>query len=144
MILQYCGDRSVQWGDDIAIVGITSVLWRVFSTLGDNISTCGGNISTVVVNISIVKGIQYNRGYLQYSGGSFSTVGDNISNVEVALYSGDEDLKHYEFSKIIEIFSTAYFTLKSDRPHYSPQLLTTADMVKDLGYKILVLGKILL
>ena len=73
-------------------------------------------------------------------GDTFSTVGDNISNVEVAQYSGDEDLKH-EFSKIIEIFSTAYFTLKSDRPHYSPQLLTTADMVKDLGYKNLVLVK---
>ena len=52
----------------------------------------------------------------------------------------DEDLKHYQFSKIVEIFSTAYFTMKSDRPHYSPQLLTTADMVKDLGYKRLVLG----
>ena len=71
MILQYCGDRSVQWGDDIAIVGIASVLWRVFSTLGDDISSCRGNISTVGVNISIVKGIQYNGGYLQYSGGYF-------------------------------------------------------------------------
>ena len=130
MILQYCGDRSVQWGDDIATVGIASVLWRLFSTLGDNISTCGGNISTVGVNVSIVKGIQYNGEYLQYSGGYFQYRGDNISNVEVAQYSGDEDLKHYEFSKIIEIFSTAYFTLKSDRPHYSPQLLTTADIVK--------------
>ena len=75
-------------------------------------------------------------------GDIFSTVGDKISNVEVAHYSGDGDLKYYEFSKIIEIFSTAYFTSKSDRSHYSPQLLTTADMVKDLGYKNLVLGKI--
>ena len=83
-------------------------------------------------------------GYLQYSGDTFSNVGDNISNVEVAQYSGDEDLKHYEYLKIIEIFSTAYFTLKSDRLHYSPQLLTTADMVKDLGYKSLVVGKMLL
>ena len=112
-------------------MGVTSVQWGV--------------------NISIVKGIQHNGGYLQhdggylqYSGDTFSTVGDNISNVEVVHYNGDEDLKHYEFSKIIEIFSTAYFTLKSDRSHYSPQLLTTADMVKDLGYKNLVLGKILL
>ena len=127
----------IQCRDDIGIVGITSVLWRVFSTLGDNISTCGGNISTV-------KGIQHNGGYFRYSGGYFQYRGDNISNVEVAHYNGDEDLKHYEFSKIIEIFSTAYFTLKSDRSHYSPQLLTTADMDKDLGYKNLVLGKILL
>ena len=29
------GITSVQWG-------IASVLWRVFNTLGDNISTCGG------------------------------------------------------------------------------------------------------
>ena len=72
---------------------ITSVLWRVFSTLGDNISTCGDNISTV---------------------------GDNISTVEVAQYSGDKDLK-------------------SDRLHHRPQLLTTADMVKDLGHKNLAL-----
>ena len=115
-----------------------------FSTLGDNISTCGGNISIVGVNISIVKGIQYSGGIFSTVGDTFSTVGDNISNVEVAQYSGDEDLKHYEFSKIIEIFSTAYFILKSDRPHYSPQLLTTSDMVKDLGHKNLVLGKILL
>ena len=91
-----------------------------------------------------MKGIQYNGGIFSTVGDTFSTVGDNISNVEVAQYSGDEDLKHYEFSKIIEIFSTAYFTLKSDRPHYSSQLLTTADIVKDLGYESLVLGKILL
>ena len=70
----------------------------------------------------------------------FSTVGDNISTVEVAQYSGDKNLKHYEFSKNLEIFSRAYFASKSDRP----QMLTTADMVKDLGYKNLVLGKILL
>ena len=96
------------------------------------------------VNISIVKGIQHNGGIFSTVGDTFSTVGDTITNVEVANYNGDEDLKHYEFSKIIEIFSTAYFTLKSDRSHYSPQLLTTADMVKYLGYKNLVLGQILL
>ena len=99
MILQYCGDHSVQWGDDIAIVGITSVLWRVFSTLGDNISTCGGNSVQWGVNISIVKGIQYNGGIFSTVEDTFSTMGDNISNVEVAQYNGDEDLKHYEFQR---------------------------------------------
>ena len=98
--------------------------------MGDNISTVGDNISTV-------EGIQY-------SGGNISTVGDNMSTVEVAQYSGDKDLKYYEFSKNLEIFSRAYFTSKSDRPHHRTQLLTTADRVKDLGYKNLVLGKILL
>ena len=98
---------------------------------GDNISTVGDNIITV-------EGIQY-------SGDTFSTVGDNISTVEVAQYSGDKDLtEYYEFSKNLEIFSRAYFASKSDRPHHRTQLLTTADMVKDLGYKNLVLGKILL
>ena len=77
-------------------------------------------------------------------GDNISTVGDNISTVEVAQYSGDKDLKYYEFSKNPEIFSRAYFASKSDRPHHRTQLLTTADMVKDLGYKNLVLGKILL
>ena len=105
------GVTSVQWG-------ITSVLWRVFSTVG---------------------------GYLQYSGGITSVQwGDYISTVEVAQYSGDKDLKYYEFSKNLEIFSRAYFASKSDRSNHRTQLLTTADMVKDLGYKNLVLGKILL
>ena len=121
--IQYCGGiPSVLWGDNsstcggIASVlwGILSVLWRLFSTVGDNISTVGDNISTV---------------------------GDTISTVEVAQYSGDKDLKYYEFSKNLEIFSRAYFASKSDRPHHRTQLLTTADMVKDLGYKNLVLGK---
>ena len=84
-------------------------------------------------------------GYLQYSGGITSVQwGDDISTVEVAQYSGDKDLKYYEFSKNLEIFSRAYFASKSDWPHHRTQLLTTADMVKDLGYKNLVLGKILL
>ena len=91
-------------------MGVTSVLWRVFSTVGD----------------------------------TFSTVGDNISTVEVAQYSGDKDLKYYEFLKNLEIFSRAYFASKSDRPYHRTQLLVTAGMVKDLGYKKLVLGKILL
>ena len=77
-------------------------------------------------------------------GDNISTVEDNISTVEVAQYSGDKDLKYYEFSKNLEIFSRAYFASKSDRPHHRNQLLTTADMVKDLGYKNLVLGKLLL
>ena len=75
---------------------------------------------------------------------SFSTVGDNISTVEVALYSEDKDLKYYEFSKNLEILSKAYFLLKLDQPHHRPQVLTTADLAKDLEYKNLVLGKILL
>ena len=96
-------------------------------------------------NISTVEGIQYSGRYLQYSGGIPSVQWrDNISTVEVAQYSGDKDLKYYEFSKNLEIFSRAYFASKSDRPHNRTQLLTTADMVKDLGYKNLVLGKILL
>ena len=113
---------------------------------GDNISTCGGITSVQWGdNISTVEGIQYSGGYLQCSGGITSVQwGDNISTVEVAQYSGDKDLKYYEFSKNLEIFSRAYFASKSDRPHYRTQLLTMADMVKDLGYKNLVLGKILL
>ena len=97
--------------------GITSVQWGITSVLWRVFSTVGG---------------------------TFSTVGDNISTVEVAQYSGDKDLKYYEFSKNLEIFSRAYFASKSDRPHHRTQLLTTADMVKDLGYKNSVLGKILL
>ena len=61
--------------------------------------------------------------------------GDSISTVEVIQHTGDKDLKYYEFSKNLEIFSRAYFASQSDRPHRRPQLLTTADMVKDLGYK---------
>ena len=73
---------------------------------------------------------------------NISTVGDNISTVEGIQYSGHKDLKYHEFSKNLEIFSRAYFASLSDRPHRRPQVLTTADMVKDLGYKNLVLGKI--
>ena len=68
-------------------------------------------------------------------GDTFSTVGDNISIVEVAQHSGDKDLKYYEFSKNLEIFSRACFASKLDRPHHRPQFLTTADMVKDPGRK---------
>ena len=69
-------------------------------------------------------------------------MGDNIGPVEVIQYNGDEDLKYYELSKNLEIFSRAHFASQSDRPHRRPQVLTTADMIKDLGYKNLVLGKL--
>ena len=136
--LQYCG-------------GITAV------HVGDSFSTVGDTFSTVEV-------VQYIGGKHQYMWGItsvqwgiasvlwrvFSTVGipsvqwgDNISTVKVAQYGGDKDLTYYEFSKNLEIFSRAYFASKSDRPHHRTQLLTTADMVKDPGYKNLVFGKIL-
>ena len=56
-VVQYIGGiTSVLWGDSFSTVevvqysgeiasvlwGIASVLWRLFSTVGDNISTCGG------------------------------------------------------------------------------------------------------
>ena len=72
----------------------------------------------------------------------FSTVGDNISPVEVIQYSGDKDLKYYEFSKNLEIFPEL-ISLRNQIDHIAGfKVLTTADMVKDLGYKSLVLGKI--
>ena len=71
-------------------------------------------------------------------------MGNNISTVEVAQYCGDKDLKYYEFSRNLKIFSRAYLASKSDLPLHRPQLLTTADRVKDLGYKNLLLGKKLL
>ena len=89
-------------------------------------------------------------GYLQYSGGITSVQwGDNISTVEVAQYSGDKDLKYYEFSKNLKesrnLFQSLFrFEIRSATSQDSIKLLTTADMVKDLGYKNLVLGKILL
>ena len=36
------GIASVLWGYSFSTVGIPSVLWRLFSTVGDNISTVGG------------------------------------------------------------------------------------------------------
>ena len=52
--IQYCGGiPSVLWGDNSSTCGvIASVLWRLFSTVGDNISTVGDSFSTV-------EGIQY-------------------------------------------------------------------------------------
>ena len=60
------GIPSVLWrlfstvGDNISTVGVASVLSRVFSTLGDNISTVGDNISTV-------EAIQYSGGRILIS-----------------------------------------------------------------------------
>ena len=67
--IQYGGGiPSVLWGitaahvgDSFSTVGILSVLWRLFSTVGDYISTVGNSFSTT-------EGIQY-------IGGSLSTVG---------------------------------------------------------------------
>ena len=70
--------------------GITSVQW---------------GITSVLWRVFVQWGI------LQYS---LSTVGDNISTAEVAQDSGDKDLKYYEFSKNLEIFSRANFASKSD------------------------------
>ena len=126
--------------------GIASVLWRVFSTCRGITSVQWGD------NISTVEGIQYSGRIPSVQWGIPSVQwgipsvqwGVNISTVEVAQYSGDKDLptEYYEFSKNLEIFSRAYFASKSDRPHHRTQLLTKADMVKDLGYKNL--GEILL
>ena len=77
--------------------------------MGDNSSTCGG--------------------YLQYSGRIPSVQWGITSTVEVVQYSEDKDVKYYEFSKNLEIFSRAYFASRSDRPYHRPQLLTTADIV---------------
>ena len=113
---------------------------------GDNISTCGGITSVQWGdNISTVEGIQYSGGKPSVQWG-IPSVQRGMTSVlwRVAQYSGEKDLKYYEFSKNLEIFSGAYFASKSDRPHHRTQLLTTADMVKDLGYKNLVFGKILL
>ena len=47
---------------------IASVLWRAFSTLGDNISTCRGITSVQWRdNISTVEGIQYSGGRILIS-----------------------------------------------------------------------------
>ena len=59
----------------------------------------GGNISTVGI-----ASVQYIDGYLQYMrGGSISTVGDSIRNVESIQYSGGRFLV------------SACFTIKNDK-----------------------------
>ena len=46
-VVQYSGGiTSVHAGDNISTVGITSVLWRVFSTVEGYLQYCGGYNST--------------------------------------------------------------------------------------------------
>ena len=73
-----------------------SVLWKLFSTMGENSGTCGDNISTVGDTSSIVEVVQYCGGYSVHwgippvhAGDNISTVGDNISTVEGIQYSRD-------------------------------------------------------
>ena len=116
----------------VHVGGKQRYMWgNSFSTVGDSFSTVGDSFSNVGIAL-VMWGI------------ASVLWRDNISAVEVAQYSGDEDLKYCESLKNLEIFSRDYFASKSDRPYCIPQVLTTADMVKDLGYKLSVLGKILL
>ena len=69
--------------------GITSVLWRVFSTVEGYLQYCGG-IPSVLWGITAVH-----VGYLQYCGGcsvqwggNISTVRDSFSTVEGIQYIG--------------------------------------------------------
>ena len=71
--LQYCGGiTAVQWRDNISTVGIASVLWRIFSTLGDNIST--------------VEGIQYSGGRILISACLVINNDEKISTFFVLRY----------------------------------------------------------
>ena len=103
----------------------------------EDISCTCGRITAVHVGIPLVLWRLFST-----VGDTFSTVEGNINTAEVAKYNGDKDLRYQEFSKNFEILTRAYFALKSDQPHHRPQLLTIADIVKDLGYKKLGLGKI--
>ena len=76
-------------------------MWR------DNISTCGGITSVQWGIMSVLWRV------FSTVEDTFSTVEDNISTVEVAQYSGNKDLKYYEFPKNLEIFSRASFASKS-------------------------------
>ena len=87
-----------------------------------------------------MEGIQYSGDAFSNVGVSFSTVGDNISTVGVIQYSGGKDLKYHELSKNLEIFSRAYLASQSGRPHRRPQVLTTADLVKDKEHKKNIAG----
>ena len=49
------GITAVHVGDSFSTAGIPSVLWRLFSTVGDSFNTVGDNISAV-------EGIQYSGG----------------------------------------------------------------------------------
>ena len=65
-------------------------------------------------------------------------MGNNISTVEVAQYSGDKDLKYTNFQRISKSFPEL-ISIRNQIGHITGlKLLTTADMVKDLGYKNLV------
>ena len=78
--LQYCGGCSVQWG-------IASVLWRVFSTLGDYISTCRGITSVQWGdNICTVEGIQYSGGRILISAWLVINNDERISTFFVLRY----------------------------------------------------------
>ena len=167
-MLQYCrgittvhagGITSVQWGIH-QYYGGYSVLWRdTFSTVGDNSSTWGiasalWGIPSVLCRLFSTVGIRS----VQWRIASvlwkvFGTLGDNISTVGLPLILWGitsvlwrllntveirlEILRNFEeslnlFQKLISL----------DRPHRKPQVFTTVDMVKDLGYKNLVLGAV--
>ena len=66
-------------------MGIASVLWRVFSTLEDNISTCEDNISTVGDNISTVEGIHYSGEIPSVQWGITSVLLGLLSTVEIKI-----------------------------------------------------------
>ena len=85
----YAFSTSVLWG----IVRIASVLWRLFSTVGDNISTYGGLTSVLWRVFNTV-------------GDSFSTVGDTFNTVEVVQYSGDNINTVGDSFSTMEVFST--------------------------------------
>ena len=60
---------SVHWGITSVHAGITSVLWRVFSTVRGYLQYCGGITAVHVV--------------VQYRGDNISTVRDSFSTVGV-------------------------------------------------------------
>ena len=84
-------------GDNIITVEITSVLWRVFSTVEGNLQYCGG-----ITAVHVGGSFSTVRGYLQYCGGcsvqwgitsvqwgdNISTVGNSFSTVEGIQYIG--------------------------------------------------------
>ena len=59
-------------------------------------------------------------------GDNISTVGDNISTVEVAQYSGDKDLKYYEFCKESRNLFQSLF-------RFEIRLATSQDSIADHG-----------
>ena len=74
-------------------------------------------------------------------------MGDNFSTVEVVQCSGGlasvlwgitsvlwRLFSTVGISRNLQIFSRAYFASQTDRSHRRSQVLSTADMVKDLGY----------